>query len=61
MTVLDRVLAQNITVVPTDDVRQWGTEHSLNLIRGVVSEPLYVSLDIDSVDPAYASGTGAPE
>ena len=61
LTVLDRVLAQNITVVTTDDVRQRGTEHALDLIREVVSEPLYVSLDIDCVDPAYAPGTGAPE
>ncbi len=61
LTILDRVLAENITVVTTDDVRQRGTEHALNLIREVVSEPLYVSLDIDCVDPAYAPGTGAPE
>jgi agmatinase len=26
-----------------------------------VSGPVYVSLDIDSVDPAYAPGTGTPE
>ena len=61
LTILDRVLAENITVVTTDGVRERGIEHTLNLIREVVSEPLYISLDIDCVDPAYAPGTGAPE
>ena len=61
LTILDRVLAQNITVVTADDVRERGIEHTLNEIRRVVAEPLYVSLDIDCVDPAYAPGTGAPE
>ena len=34
----------------------------VKLIReGVGDRPVYVSLDIDSVDPAYAPGTGTPE
>ncbi len=61
LTILDRVLAENITVVTTDEVRQSGVGHALETIRKLVDEPLYVSLDIDCVDPAYAPGTGAPE
>ena len=61
LTVLDRVLAENITVVTTDEVRELGVGHALDAIRNVVGEPLYISLDIDCVDPAYAPGTGAPE
>jgi agmatinase/guanidinopropionase len=30
-------------------------------IHGTVRGPVYVSLDIDAVDPAYAPGTGTPE
>ena len=61
LTVLDRVLAANITVVTTDDVRRLGVGQALETVRKVVNEPLYISLDIDCVDPAYAPGTGAPE
>ena len=61
LTILDRVLAEKITVVTTDDVRQLGVGHALETIRKVVDEPLYISLDIDCVDPAYAPGTGTPE
>ncbi|PKB82397.1 MAG: agmatinase [SAR202 cluster bacterium Io17-Chloro-G9] len=61
MTILDRVLASNITVVTTDDVRRLGVGHALEAIRKVVGESLYISLDIDCVDPAFAPGTGVPE
>ena len=61
LTILDRVLAENITVVTTDEVRQSGVGQALKTIRKVVDEPLYISLDIDCVDPAYAPATGAPE
>ena len=39
-----------------------GIEATLDEIRGVVSQgPTYVSFDIDSLDPAFAPGTGTPE
>ena len=61
LTILDRVLAENITVVTTYEVRQLGVGHTLETIRKVVDGPFYISLDIDCVDPAYAPGTGSPE
>jgi agmatinase len=51
--------------VTTIDIRQVKTEgvdkvaaRIRSLVRG---RPLYVTFDIDSVDPAYAPGTGTPE
>jgi agmatinase len=32
-----------------------------SIIAGVAGRPVYLTLDIDVVDPAYAPGTGAPE
>ena len=61
LTILDRVTSHGMTVVTTDDVHRLGTGQVLEAVRNVVGEPLYVSLDIDCVDPAYAPGTGAPE
>lgn len=60
LSVLDRVLAQNITVVTAEETRRLGTDEVLDMIRRVATEPLYISLDIDCVDPAYAPATGAP-
>jgi arginase family enzyme len=61
LSVLDRVLAQNVTVVTAEETRRLGTDKVLDMIRTVATEPLYISLDIDCVDPAYAPATGAPE
>ncbi len=61
LSILDRVLAENITVVTTDEVGQSGVRHALETIRKVVDEPLYVSLDIDCLDPYSAAGTGAAD
>ncbi|KJS16401.1 MAG: agmatinase [Peptococcaceae bacterium BRH_c4b] len=36
-------------------------ENIENIIAGVAGRPVYLTLDIDVVDPAYASGTGTPE
>jgi agmatinase/guanidinopropionase len=44
-----------------DDARQLGAQ-IVTIDRAFVGDrPAYVSLDIDSVDPAYAPGTGTPE
>ena len=61
LSILDRVLAQNVTVVTAEETRRLGTDQVLDMIRRVATEPLYISLDIDCVDPAYAPATGAPE
>jgi agmatinase len=38
-----------------------GVAGTLADIRRIARAPIYVSLDIDAVDPAYAPGTGTPE
>jgi len=51
--------AQMLTI---DKAFGMGIPGVVKVIRDVVGDrPTYVSLDIDSVDPAYAPGTGTPE
>jgi agmatinase len=49
-------------LVPTDTVRKLGIEETIARIRERVEDvKVYVSFDIDFVDPAFAPGTGTPE
>lgn len=50
-----------INVIMADEFEQLGVAETLRRIRATVQGPVYVSLDIDSVDPAFAPGTGTPE
>lgn len=51
--------AQILTI---NQVFEMGIPTVIDEMRKVVGErPVYVSLDIDSVDPAFAPGTGTPE
>lgn len=51
--------AQIITINEAIDI---GTPGVVERVRSIVGErPVYVSLDIDAVDPTYAPGTGTPE
>jgi agmatinase len=46
----------------SDDVQRLGVDGVVEAIRERVGEhPLYVSIDIDVLDPAHAPGTGTPE
>jgi agmatinase len=48
--------------ITSDDVATQGTEALVEqLIRRVGDAPLYISVDIDVLDPAHAPGTGTPE
>jgi len=48
--------------VTTLDVARWGVDEALDRVRERVgSHPVYVSIDIDVLDPAHAPGTGTPE
>jgi agmatinase len=54
--------AMGFLQVSTDDVARQGTDHVVSrLIERVGDAPLYVSVDIDVLDPAHAPGTGTPE
>ena len=49
-------------VVHCDDLQEHGVEHVVQRIRDRVGDhPLYLSIDIDVLDPAHAPGTGTPE
>jgi agmatinase/guanidinopropionase len=51
--------AQIITIIEAFEV---GIPTVINRIQEIIGKrPVYVSLDIDSVDPAFAPGTGTPE
>ncbi|MFO0916876.1 MAG: agmatinase [Planctomycetaceae bacterium] len=50
------------TMFTTDTVASRGVPNIVQEIRQRVGQrPVYVSLDIDAVDPAFAPGTGTPE
>ncbi|MGY1807075.1 agmatinase [Blastococcus sp. SYSU D00669] len=49
-------------VVPATEMDQLGTAGVIERIRARVQDrPVYVSVDIDVLDPAFAPGTGTPE
>ncbi|RLA26643.1 MAG: agmatinase, partial [Gammaproteobacteria bacterium] len=49
-------------VVHCDELQAHGIEHVVKRIRDRVGDhPLYLSIDIDVLDPAHAPGTGTPE
>jgi agmatinase len=50
-----------ITMIDIDQVKTRGIAWTVEQIRGVVTGPAYMTFDIDSVDPAFAPGTGTPE
>ena len=48
--------------VHCDELQTHGVEHVVKRIRDRVGDnPLYLSIDIDVLDPAHAPGTGTPE
>ncbi|MGF1500645.1 MAG: agmatinase [Paracoccaceae bacterium] len=54
--------AHGITVIPIEAVEETGWAAAMDRARTVVgSGPVYASFDIDSLDPAFAPGTGTPE
>ncbi|MGI8552451.1 MAG: agmatinase [Dehalococcoidia bacterium] len=50
-----------INVITADQFYDMGVGRALEEIAQTVEGPVYISLDIDSVDPAFAPGTGTPE
>jgi agmatinase/guanidinopropionase len=59
---LDDARQLGAKMITIDDAFHMGIPGVVKAIReGVGDRPVYISLDIDSVDPAYAPGTGTPE
>jgi guanidinopropionase len=51
-----------MTVIHTEELAQLGVAKTVKQIHEVVGDgPTYISFDIDSLDPAFAPGTGTPE
>lgn len=49
-------------IVSSDDVQKDGLPAAISRIRDRIGDrPVYVSVDIDVLDPAHAPGTGTPE
>jgi agmatinase len=58
----DDARAMGFELVPTDEVRELGIPSVIDRISGrTEGAKVYVSFDVDFVDPAYAPGTGTPE
>jgi agmatinase len=51
-----------MTVIHAEEIEKLGIEAIVARAREVVGEgPVYVSFDVDGLDPVYAPGTGTPE
>src|SRR6266849_580249 len=51
-----------MTVIHIEDFMRMGSDAVVEQARAVVGTgPVYVSFDVDGLDPAYAPGTGTPE
>jgi agmatinase len=54
--------ALGYAIVSTADLSRGGVQEAISRIRQRVGQqPIYVSVDIDVLDPAHAPGTGTPE
>jgi agmatinase len=54
--------ALGFSMISCDDIQRLGVDEVAQRIRARVGErPLYLSIDIDVLDPAHAPGTGTPE
>jgi len=50
------------TILTIDQAFEMGIPSAIRTIRTTIgNRPVYVSLDVDAVDPAFAPGTGTPE
>ena len=51
-----------MTVISAPELQRSGVDHVIRQARDLAGEgPVYLSFDIDSLDPAFAPGTGTPE
>jgi agmatinase len=54
--------AAGMTVIYMEDFMSMGVPAVIEKARAVVGDrPIYISVDVDGFDPAYAPGTGTPE
>lgn len=53
--------AAGFHIISASDFARQGVRATIEQVQRLATLPAYVSLDIDSVDPAFAPGTGTPE
>lgn len=53
--------AHGVTMIDIRQVKTDGVARTVERVRDLVHGPVYVTFDIDAVDPAFAPGTGTPE
>jgi agmatinase len=59
---LDDTRSLGFTVVPSEELRGLGPDGYARAVREHVGDrPVFLSFDIDFLDPAFAPGTGTPE
>jgi agmatinase len=59
---LDDARSLGLTVIPSEELRALGPEGYAREVRAKVGDrPVFLSFDIDFLDPAFAPGTGTPE
>jgi agmatinase len=59
---LDDARGLGFTVIPSEELRALGPEGYARAVRARVGDrPVFLSFDIDFLDPAFAPGTGTPE
>jgi agmatinase len=60
--IYDWTIGRGVTIVPAAEVHETGPAAIAARIRDTVGNaPVYLSFDIDALDPACAPGTGTPE
>jgi guanidinopropionase len=58
----DWALDQGIRIIDMEEVAEKGIPYAIDEARRMVgTAPTYFTFDIDSIDPAFAPGTGTPE
>jgi agmatinase len=59
---LDEPRSWGFEIVPCDELRTWTPEtYAARVKERVQGGPVYLSFDIDALDPAFAPATGTPE
>ncbi len=57
-----RLAAERSIIYATDEIRKRGIVQVLNEIEGFLDvDSIYLSIDMDAIDPAFAPGVGNPE
>ncbi len=59
---MDDVRALGIEILPMDAIVDWTVEQIAQAIHARIgSAPVFITFDVDGVDPAFTPGTGTPE